>query len=205
MDGERAPAGSHRLSRLAEQMHDKRYRDGYVAAHTRRTLAQQMRKFRGEESQAAFAEVLGKRQTVVSRLENPSYSGWTLRTLFEVAQALDVAVLVRFVDFPTFLKYSDDLSESALRPQPYDKGSTDRLLEGGEYSAEKAFFSSIPQQTISSSALNAMAPSQMGFGRMFTPAFSMPANESENLSPRFIGEIPAVETSIGSALTATAA
>jgi hypothetical protein len=111
---------SHRVARLAEKMHDKEYRDGYVVAHNRQVLAKQMREFRGDKPQTEFADLIGKKQTVVSRLENPSYSGWTLGTLFEIASKLNVAVFVRFVDFQTFLKYSGAQSESALCPAPYD-------------------------------------------------------------------------------------
>lgn len=124
---EAAHATSRRLRRLAEQMRDKRYRDAYVASHTRQMLARQMRKFRGGMSQAEFAGTIGKRQTIISRLENPDYSGWTLRTLFEVAKAINVAVFVRFVDFPTFLHYSDDLSASALHPASYSGDALDEL------------------------------------------------------------------------------
>jgi hypothetical protein len=119
---------SHRVMRLIEKMRDKRYRHGYVAAHTREMLAKQMREFRGKISQTEFAEKLDKRQTMVSRLENPSYVGWTLSTMFEIARKQDVAVFVRFVDFPTFLKLSEDMSESALYPRPYDNKQLDALL-----------------------------------------------------------------------------
>jgi hypothetical protein len=106
-------------------MHDKKYRDGYVAAHNRQVLAKQMREFRGDKSQTEFAELIDKRQTIVSRLENPNYSGWTLGTLFEMASKLNVAVFVRFVDFPTFLKYSGQQSEAALHPAVYDQQQVD--------------------------------------------------------------------------------
>jgi len=121
-------ADSHRLVRLAEKMHDKEYRDGYVAAHTRQVLAKQMREFRGDKSQTDFADEIDKRQTIVSRLENPNYSGWSLNTLFEIASKLNVAVFVRFVDFPTFLKYSGDQSEAALHPAPYDGQQVDDFM-----------------------------------------------------------------------------
>ena len=65
-----------RLQKLAHEFHDKDFRDAYVAAQTRRFLARQMRKFRGSMSQTEFAGMLDKQQTIVSRLENPNYSGW---------------------------------------------------------------------------------------------------------------------------------
>src|SRR5437660_993614 len=123
---------SHRVRSLIEKMRDKRYRDGYVAAHTRQILAKQMREFRGTISQTEFAGAVGKRQTIISRLENPNYVGWTLTTMFEIARKLDVAVFVRFVDFATFLKLSEDMSESALHPRAYKQADMDAILEEPE-------------------------------------------------------------------------
>jgi hypothetical protein len=128
MHGERSPVDSHRLFSLVGKMHDKRYRDNYVVAHTRRVLAQQMRNFRGELPQGEFGELIGKRQTVVSRLENPNYGAWQLRTMFEIASKCNVAVFVRFVDFPTFLKYTNDLSDEALHPESYREEAMDEFV-----------------------------------------------------------------------------
>ena len=159
MDGERGSADSPRLSSLAEKFHEKRYRDGYVAAHTRGVLARQMRNFRGDLTQAEFGAEIDKRQTVVSRLENPAYGGWSLRTMLEIARKRNVAVFVRFVDFSTFLKSSGDLSDSALRPQPYDEETINELAREEEHtikeSALKAIFSVEPKQEIGQSAKGA--------------------------------------------------
>jgi len=150
MDGERGPAPSHRLQSLAEKFRDKRYRDGYVAAHTRGVLADQMRNFRGDLSQAEYAAKIDKQKTVIGRLENPAYSGWSLRTMFEIARKEGVAVFVRFVDFPTFLKYTGDLSDGALRPHVYDPETIDELAraerEAAGENALKAIFSLSPKQ-----------------------------------------------------------
>jgi hypothetical protein len=127
MDGERDLVGSHRVLSLAEKFPDKRYRDGYIAAHTRGVLARQMRNFRGQLSQADYAAKIGKQKTVVSRLENPAYSGWSLRTMLEIAREENVAVLVRFVDFPTFLGFTDDISDESLHPHAYDQAEIDRF------------------------------------------------------------------------------
>jgi hypothetical protein len=124
-------------------MRDERYRDRYVASHLRRLLAQQMRNFRGELSQNQFAELLGKKQTVISRLENPNYGAWQLRTMLEIAQKLNVAVFARFVDFPTFLKFSGDLSSEALRPAPYDQAAVDDVARGAARAKENGDDASI--------------------------------------------------------------
>ena len=129
MDDERRPAAFHRLLKLAKEFCSKEFRDTYVASHTRRFLAWQMRKFRGDLSQTEFADLIEKRQTIISRLENPNYSGWTLGTLFEIASKLNVAVFVRFVDFPTFIKYTEEQGENALRPASYDQHQIDDFAQ----------------------------------------------------------------------------
>jgi hypothetical protein len=125
-------ATSRRFLSLAGKFRDEQYRNSYVASHNRGVLAQQMRNFRGDLSQADYAEKIGKQKTVVGRLENPAYEGWSFRTMLEVARKEGVAVIVRFVDFPTFLKYSGDLSDAALNPRPYDQGDVDELVKENE-------------------------------------------------------------------------
>lgn len=129
MEREHRLADSPRLRTLIEKFRNKAYRNSYVAGHTRRFLASQMRKFRGAVSQSEFGDLIGKRQTVVSRLEDPNYGKWTLQTLFDVAANLNVAVFVRFVDIPTFLKYSENLSEDDLLPQSYDEKRAEAMLQ----------------------------------------------------------------------------
>jgi hypothetical protein len=144
MNGGLDPAASRRLAHLAEKFHDKQYRDSYVASHTRGVLSQQMRNFRGDLSQAEYADKIGKQKTVIGRLENPGYAGWSLRTMLETARKENVAVLVRFVDFPTFLKYTDDLSDKSLNPTPYDANAVDQLAAGNNANAAVAENNDIP-------------------------------------------------------------
>jgi hypothetical protein len=141
MDAEHHDADSHRLSRLAEKTRRKAYRDSYVASHTRQFLARQMREMRGDRSQTEFGVVLDKQQTVVSRLEDPNYGKWTLQTLFDVARKQDIAVIVRFVDYPTFFRITSDRTKSTLSPAPYDPAKVDELVQGreGESQSLEAF------------------------------------------------------------------
>lgn len=78
-------------------------------------------------SQKEFGQLLGKPQPIVSRLQNPDYGKYSLQTLLEIASKLDVALLVRFVDYPTFLKVTSDFSDEALRPARYDQSQMDLL------------------------------------------------------------------------------
>lgn len=112
-----------------EKFADKKYRDAYVSNHLREFLAAQIRslRFKKEMSQAEFAKLLEKPQSVVSRLENPDYGKVTLQTLLDVANKLDIGLVVRFVDFPTFLRLTSDFSESALSPVGYNQFKVDEV------------------------------------------------------------------------------
>jgi hypothetical protein len=118
-------ADSHRFVQLAPKLADKAYRDGYVATHLRTWLADQVRALRGSMSQKEFGKLIGKHRTVVSRLENPDNGKLTIETLLNVASKLDIALVVRFVDYPTFLAATNDFSEAALHPAHYDQLAID--------------------------------------------------------------------------------
>lgn len=113
------PTSSRRIVRLGEKFRNKRYRDSYVSATNRRFLAQQIRALRGDMSQEDFGKLIGKPQSVVSRLENPNYGKLTQHTIHEVAAKLERAVITRIVDFPTFLRFTEDMSENAMCPAGY--------------------------------------------------------------------------------------
>lgn len=184
MDSEHNPASSHRLLSLGQKFGDKQYRDSYVASHTRGVLAQQVRNFRGDLSQAGYAEKVDKQKTVIGRLENPGYGGWSLRTMLDIARRENVAVFVRFVDFPTFLRLTGDLSDTALHPASYERSSIDQLADAEESRAQeqalKALFSPRGDNISAPQALDQMQQSAASqpraanddFGEKRSPALS---------------------------------
>jgi predicted transcriptional regulator len=112
---------SHRLARLASKLKDKVYRDSFVAARCRRFLAHQIRARRGDMSQTEFGKLLDTTQSVVSRLEDPTYGKMTLNSLLDVAAKTDRALLVQFVDWKVMLKMVADESEESSAPARYDQ------------------------------------------------------------------------------------
>jgi transcriptional regulator with XRE-family HTH domain len=103
--------------KLFEKLLKKSYRDSYVAEHVRRGVAYQIRALRDQRewNQGAFAKMLKKPQSVVSRLEDPSYGKYTVQTLLEVASVLDVALQVRFVPYSSFLQQTRDVSAVSMQ------------------------------------------------------------------------------------------
>jgi hypothetical protein len=99
MDDERAAF----LGAMASQMRDKQYRDHYVENFSRQLLAEQMRQFRGDLTQAAFGKLLNRTQSQIARFEDPR-SGWQTRTVFDMARSQNMAAITCFIDFETFFR-----------------------------------------------------------------------------------------------------
>ena len=149
-------ASSHRFARLVPKLADKAYRNSYVAHQTRQFLARQVRALRGDKSQNEFGALLDKPQSVVSRLEDPNYGKWTLQTLFDVAARLDRAVIVRIVDYPTFLRFTSDMTDAAARPEAYEQDAVDSLASAA--SAETALAESMDRHRSQATVLSQIAP-----------------------------------------------
>lgn len=105
-----------------DYLSSKDFRDEFMSAMVRGTICYQLQALREQRSmtQAEFAAAIGKSQTVVSRLESVERSRATVQTLLDIANALDIALQVRFVDFPTFLDSNRDVSPRALEVDSYD-------------------------------------------------------------------------------------
>jgi len=97
-------------------MQDKEFRHFYLSAHIRELLAQQIRATREQRgwTQGELAEKSGMAQERISLLEDPDYSGVTLKTLRRLAEAFDVALIVRYAPFSELLRWVEALSPEQL-------------------------------------------------------------------------------------------
>jgi hypothetical protein len=121
-------AGFERLLERADFTSDAAFRTSYLTHHLRAFLADQIRALRGERSQREFGRALHKPQSVISRLEDEEYGKLTLQTLVDIATKLDIALLVRFVDYPTFLRETNDLSDEKVAPASYNREAINQML-----------------------------------------------------------------------------
>jgi transcriptional regulator with XRE-family HTH domain len=110
--------------RLFNRLLRKPYRDAYVSEHVRTGIAYQVRALRGQRgwSQKKLSEEMGKPQSVVSRLEDPDYGKLSVQTLLEVASAFDVALVVRYVSFPNFIRQTRDVSPESMWADSFAEG-----------------------------------------------------------------------------------
>jgi len=94
---------------------DKSYRDSFLESHVKGSIAYQIQALREKEglNQTEFGKLIGKPQSVVSRLEGTEYGGVNVNTLLQIAYALNVALEVKFCDFGTILM--SDVSPDGLK------------------------------------------------------------------------------------------
>jgi transcriptional regulator with XRE-family HTH domain len=71
-------------------------------------------------TQADLGREADKPQSVIARIEDPDYGRWSLTTLFDLADAFDVALDVSFLDWATFVKRAEN-AEDRLAVSPFSK------------------------------------------------------------------------------------
>ncbi len=109
------------LPEIWNDLDDKEYRDASVSANIFSWIAFQIRELREQRglTQTDLANLLGTRQSVVSRLESSGEKGLSLKTLLEIASALDIALVLKFVPFSRFLREYEDVSPEAMKVESY--------------------------------------------------------------------------------------
>ena len=127
-----------RISRLVKALGRSEFRHAYMARQLKAFLADQIRALRGDLTQSEFGDQIGKPQSVISRLEKQADRQISIQTLIDIARKLDIAVIIRFVDFPTFLRYTEDYSDEALTPRRYDKAAIVALVSDEERRARQS-------------------------------------------------------------------
>ncbi len=110
---------------------DREFRHAFVAANVKRGIAYQLRALRNAEemNQTQFGELIGKPQSVICRLENPHYGKVTVQTLIEIANDLDIGLMVKFVTHDRVLREVERLSQEELAPLSYEKAKETKAKE----------------------------------------------------------------------------
>jgi len=148
------------MNSTLQRIKDKVRRNKYIANQIRMGLRFQMRALRKDRNltQAELAELIGTKQSVISRVESRDADKLSIPTLLKLAEALDVGLVVRFEPIDTVAGWYDNLSPEKLAPQKSEKileelekpKVSDAVSETEEISAlnDKAGYSqtSLPQQ-----------------------------------------------------------
>ena len=100
---------------------NKVFRDAFLEENIKNRLAFQVRALR--EKQSWSQPELGKRahktQSGISRIEDPTYGKFTIRTLLDLASVFDVALFIGFVPYTKLISELKDVSPEALAVASY--------------------------------------------------------------------------------------
>ena len=96
-------------------------RSRFKRNHIKELIAAQIRMLRDKRgwSQTELGDIAGIKQSRVSVLEDPEYSGVTVNTLLKLSDAFDVGLVVRFVPFNDLFQFTLDLGPGDLAPPSF--------------------------------------------------------------------------------------
>ena len=111
---------------MFDDFKNKHFRDAFLEENIRLRLALQIRTLREKNnwSQPVLAEKSGKPQSVISRLEDPNYGKFTVRTLLDLASTFDVALFIGFVPYSKLIAEIKDVSPKGLTAASYTEEKT---------------------------------------------------------------------------------
>ena len=133
----------NKISRLLQKLRNKDYREAFVSARVAAAVGSQISALRQKVGwrQSELAERAGMKQSRISLLEKADYENFSFNTLRRIATALDVAVIVQFVSFPEFVRWSDSFTSENLAPEPFETTAFQTVAappqEGGSKALEQ--------------------------------------------------------------------
>jgi transcriptional regulator with XRE-family HTH domain len=108
--------------KLIGRLKNKKYRDSFVESYIKIGIPFQLRALREERgwTQKELADRIGVKQAWIAQIENPNYSGFSLKTLLKLASVFDIGLLVRFVSFSNLMKWELELSSESLKVKSFE-------------------------------------------------------------------------------------
>jgi transcriptional regulator with XRE-family HTH domain len=112
---------SELLERLREEFLDDDARYAYAEAFLNSSVAAQIKTLREtqELSQEELADLIGTKQSGISRLENVNYSAWKVETLRKIARAYGLRLKISFEEFGTLVTEIENFSKQALKRRTF--------------------------------------------------------------------------------------
>lgn len=145
---------ANKREQIWQSLSEPDYRHQFIEEEINVGVAFQIRSLRNRQTltQGKLAELLEKRQPLVSSWENPNYGKYTLGTLKDLAKAFDVGLLVRFVPFSTLVDWTINLTSDVIAPPNFTEEQTSRallpfIIESG-LNANEQYSGSKPMPTV---------------------------------------------------------
>jgi len=108
---------------LIDLLRDKDFRGHFADYQIYELVAAQIKQLREKHqwTQAELGLRAGMQQVQVSRVENPDYTGSRISTLSKLADAFDVALIVRLAPFSELIDWVAKLSPASFAPPSFDE------------------------------------------------------------------------------------
>jgi len=113
-----------KLSR-AEKLNNKDYRKAFVASHINVNIPYQIRALRKQRGwgQQELAYKANMKQAAISRLEKPGNGKTNLDTMIRLANAFDVALIVKFAPYKEVINWSEQFYPDKFQVKSYEQDS----------------------------------------------------------------------------------
>ena len=110
------------LKRLFRRFQDREYRRSYAESFVDSYLATQIKVLREQRNltQKQLGDLADVKQSQICRWENINNSGWQIRSLKNLAKAMDLVLVVRFASFSEILPDIDAFGREALQRPSFD-------------------------------------------------------------------------------------
>lgn len=124
MSNEVVPMTSSWTKDFIAQLSEREFRHAYMVDQVRTHIALAIRILREQEGREWSQTELGKRcekpQSWISKLEDPEYGKVSLQTLFEIAEAFDLPLLVQFPEWSDWLRRMKNQSRENFEKKGFD-------------------------------------------------------------------------------------
>jgi len=151
----------------------KEARAKLVSSNLDKGVAFQIRATRDKRkmTQAALAAETGMTQNNVSRLEDESYGRQTLSSLKRIAEALDVALVVRLVPFSQYIDWlsGTPFLDEGIRPEAMAVPSFEDEETKERFDSTVQYFQVFVSPQIAASVKKASPISNFGFNESYSP------------------------------------
>lgn len=110
------------LDRIRKILQDEDARYVYADSVCNAFISAQLRELRDDRgmSQVDLAELIGTKQSGISRLEKADYSAWKIDTLRKIARAFHVRLRISFEDFGTLPEDMRRFTAKQLTPRAFE-------------------------------------------------------------------------------------
>jgi transcriptional regulator with XRE-family HTH domain len=125
-----------KLRKMFLKLRNRDYRLAFASARVAAAIGGQISSMRKRKdwTQEELADRAGMKRSRISLLESADYEGFSFTTLKRIAAAFDVAVIVQFVSFRDFLRWSDSFNAAALLPESF--ADSERAVQSEDFSAQ---------------------------------------------------------------------